>query len=311
MNQTTAVPVTAMFLAILAGGLFLLPTQTGQNNASATESMQTARGSIGSVQLDAAGNAGWVQTGIWVIRMSPPSTGSEQPTVNLIARFVMVKPDGTAMHVHKIYNFSAAEMSEEGNSTTVVNGTATVTMSSGPVSGVPVTIKVSNNAVIGFWIGPEKVDAHFGSTPVYGTVSTNSQEVMKDIRTLMQGMDGSQIPAPSNNNNNNNNNTTTNTISLNATEVDEVYRWASDEGINPSLKLVANANNVIRIQNPTDEEHELVFEANGEEVATSGDIEPNESGELAYTPEMTGTFEYHCEYHPDTMKGTFEVAAAP
>jgi plastocyanin len=28
---------------------------------------------------------------------------------------------------------------------------------------------------------------------------------------------------------------------------------------------------------------------------------------VSFTPNMTGTLEYHCEYHPDTMKGTILV----
>jgi plastocyanin len=45
----------------------------------------------------------------------------------------------------------------------------------------------------------------------------------------------------------------------------------------------------------------------GNEVATSGDIEPNSSGELSFRPNMTGTLQYHCEYHPATMRGIIEV----
>ena len=45
----------------------------------------------------------------------------------------------------------------------------------------------------------------------------------------------------------------------------------------------------------------------GNELATSRDIEPNGSGELSFRPNMTGTFQYHCEYHPATMKGIIEV----
>lgn len=38
-----------------------------------------------------------------------------------------------------------------------------------------------------------------------------------------------------------------------------------------------------------------------EEVASSGDIARSSSGQLSFIPNMTGTFEYYCEYHPDTM----------
>jgi plastocyanin len=171
-------------------------------------------------------------------------------------------------------------------------------MKDGPVSDVPVTIKVFNNAVIGFWIGPDKVDGHFGTSPVYGVLSTNSQAMMKEMHSLMQGMDSSMGSSQNN------------TINMSAKEVDEVYRWSTDAGINPTLKLVANANNVIQIQNPTDEKHELVIESDDTELASSGDIGPDSSGQLTFKPTMTGTLEYHCEYHPDTMKGSIEVTAS-
>lgn len=103
---------------------------------------------------------------------------------------------------------------------------------------------------------------------------------------------------------------TTSPIKMSAKEVDETYRWlTSDGGNNPTLKMTANADNTVQIANPTDAKHELVIESNGKELASSGDIAPNGSGQLSFKPTAAGTFEYHCEYHPDTMKGTIEVAA--
>ena len=56
------------------------------------------------------------------------------------------------------------------------------------------------------------------------------------------------------------------------------------------LKLVTNANNIIQIQNPSDEEHELVIESNRTELASSGDNNPGTSGQLTFKPTMTGIF---------------------
>jgi uncharacterized protein YndB with AHSA1/START domain len=299
MNAKATVATMIIAITVIAGAVLAFPLQSGFHIALASDAstamgeMHLAKGQIGSVQSGATGQPEWIQTGIWVLKMNT-STDSEHPAAKLIARFEMVKPDGTAMHVHKIYNFESSSMTQEGNSTNVLTGTATVTMKNGPVSDVPVTIKVFNNAVIGLWIGPDKVDGHFGTGPVYGTVSTNSKAVMEDLHSMMQGK-GSTDGAGAN------------TIKMSATEVNEVYRWSSDDGINPTLKLLSNTNNVIRIQNPTDEVHELVIESDDKELATSGDIHAESSGQLVFKPTMTGTFEYHCEYHPDTMKGTVEV----
>ncbi len=101
-----------------------------------------------------------------------------------------------------------------------------------------------------------------------------------------------------------------NILQLGIIEQQEVYRWSDSGGsINPTLKLTVNADNIIQIQNPTDEEHEMVIESqSGNELATSGDIEPNSSAELMFRPNITGTLQYYCEYHPATMKGLVELA---
>jgi plastocyanin len=180
-------------------------------------------------------------------------------------------------------------------------------MKDGPVSGVPITIKVFNNAVIGFWIGPDKVSNHFGTGPVFGTLSANTRAMVKEMHSLMQGMNGKNVQGSMNNASQNNSMPNATTVKMSAKEVGEVYRWSTDAGINPTLKMIANINNTIQIQNPTDEKHELVIESNGTELASSGDILAGKSGQLNFNANMTGTFEYHCEYHPDTMKGILQV----
>jgi hypothetical protein len=98
-------------------------------------------------------------------------------------------------------------------------------------------------------------------------------------------------------------------IDLSATEEDEIYRWSGSDGINPTLTILANTENEIQIKNPTDVKHEFVIESNGKEVAASGDISAEGSGKLTITPSVAGTWEYHCEYHPTTMKGTIRIVS--
>ncbi len=101
----------------------------------------------------------------------------------------------------------------------------------------------------------------------------------------------------------------TNSISLSVKNVGGDYKWTNaTSGVeNPELNLKANDNNTIQIQNPTDTKHELVIESQGKEVATSGDIAPGTSGEASFKPNGTGVFSYHCQYHPDTMKGSIKL----
>jgi hypothetical protein len=118
---------------------------------------------------------------------------------------------------------------------------------------------------------------------------------------------------------NNTTNTTTvtpteNTIKVNATEKNEVYRWQINGQINPDLRLTANTPYTFTVQNPTDTKHELIIaDSQGKELATTGDLQAGSSGQLTFKPNMTSSNDennmlgYHCEYHPDLMKGSIQI----
>ncbi len=152
------------------------------------------RGQISNVQLDSDGNPNWIQSGIWVMRVTPASNDSDLPRAHLIVRTAMVGTDGTAMHSHTISSFVVTGFSAEGNTTQVFEGTATVAMRDGPVSDVPVTIKIFNHAVIGIWIGPDMVDSHFGEGPVYGTLSAPARMIAENMREGMMMGDRMMMP---------------------------------------------------------------------------------------------------------------------
>src|SRR5919205_3961823 len=139
------------------------------------------------------------------------------------------------------------------------------------------------------WQGDSMHIAHIAKA-LYGQSPVNSQR--SDARTA-----ASSSP---------------NTIQLSVKEESEdAYRWASssDGTINPTLKVSQNTANIIKIQNPTDTKHELIIEAGAGRQTSSGDIKPDSSGQLSFKPTMTGTFAYHCAYHPTTMKGTIQVTS--
>jgi hypothetical protein len=118
-----------------------------------------------------------------------------------------------------------------------------------------------------------------------------------------------------------NNSTTTVTpsentiIKVNATERNEVYRWQINGQINPDLRLTANTAYTFTVQNPTDTKHELIIaDSQGKELDTTGDLQPSSSGQLTFKPNMTSSsgggnnmLGYHCEYHPDLMKGAIQI----
>jgi plastocyanin len=100
----------------------------------------------------------------------------------------------------------------------------------------------------------------------------------------------------------------TGAIQLSAKEASGDYRWinAANGAINPTMNFAVNTNKIIQIQNPTDTKHQLIIDVNGKQL-TSGDIASDNSGLLSFKPGVTGAFQYHCLYHPTTMKGIFQV----
>src|ERR687891_2964985 len=102
---------------------------------------------------------------------------------------------------------------------------------------------------------------------------------------------------------------TDNSVQVNATETNEVYRWQINGQTNPDLRLLANTAYTFTVQNPTDATHELrIADSQGKDLATSGDIQPDGSGMLNFKTSSGGDmFRYYCEYHPDLMKGAIQI----
>ena len=104
-----------------------------------------------------------------------------------------------------------------------------------------------------------------------------------------------------------------NTIILDPAEMgEEQYRWINNIGEeNPALNVTLNSTYTIKMDNPTDEEHELIItsdsDGNINEIAKGPEIEPGEDGEFEFTATQIGELGYHCEYHPDQMNGTITV----
>ena len=93
----------------------------------------------------------------------------------------------------------------------------------------------------------------------------------------------------------------------------ETYRWVDSTGAqNPDLNIISNTEYTIKIDNPTDEEHELIIDSesagNTSEIAESGDIEPGKNVEFNFKADQVGELGYHCKYHPDMMNGTINVS---
>jgi hypothetical protein len=152
-----------------------------------------AFGTIASLQSDENGNPTWIVSGVWKGSLSmgnktqsgeanqttsittttanaTAATTGSLPNAIFNSKFNMVMTNGSAKHDHEIYNFKLTSMSNPNNTTSVFNGTATITMKQGPVENIPVSIKRIDNNVISIWVDPTKVNNHFGNTPIFGTI---------------------------------------------------------------------------------------------------------------------------------------------
>jgi hypothetical protein len=101
-------------------------------------------------------------------------------------------------------------------------------------------------------------------------------------------------------------------IILNSSEINGTYRWVNSlGGINPTLDITKCNTYQIKINNPTDEEHELIIETEkNSKVGGSAHIEPGKNTEFEFKGIKTGELNYYCEYHPETMSGTIKVSEA-
>jgi hypothetical protein len=147
-----------------------------------------AFGTISSLQNDENGNPTWIVSGLWKGSLSMDNKtqggGGNQsttttttttetgglPNATFYSKVNMVMTNGSALHDHEIYDFRLTDMTMPNNSTTVYNGTATITMREGPVPNVPVSIRTMDNNVISIWADPTKINNHFGNTAIFGII---------------------------------------------------------------------------------------------------------------------------------------------
>jgi|SRR5215216_823827 hypothetical protein len=150
-----------------------------------------AFGTISSLQNDENGNPTWIVSGLWEGRLlmdnktqgevanqttstatatNATAATDSLPNAAFNSKFNMVMTNGSAKHDHEIYNFKLLNMSNPNNTTSVFNGTATITMKDGPVDDISISVKRIDNNVISIWTDPTKINNHFGNTPIFGTI---------------------------------------------------------------------------------------------------------------------------------------------
>ena len=122
-------------------------------------------GTIASLQNGKNGPE-WILSGGWGFR----NINSSSPAFT--ATFNMVMLNGSAPHKHSITDFKMSGSPIKNGIATTYNGTATISLKKGPVSDVPISIKLIGPRAMSLWIDPSKTEGHFGNTPIYGVQYT-------------------------------------------------------------------------------------------------------------------------------------------
>lgn len=140
-----------------------------------------AFGPISSIQNGQDGKPAWILSGHWVTNIINKTKESFNQTnpAKFDVWINMVMLNGSAMHKHRISNFTLTDASTQ-DTTSTYKGTVTITMKDGPVADVPVEIKVMDNSAISISLDGAKTNNHFGDTPIYGTIMTK-----QDMASMM------------------------------------------------------------------------------------------------------------------------------
>jgi hypothetical protein len=152
-----------------------------------------AGGVFTSLQVD-TNNKTWITTGNWDLNSDPSRANLSDSSVHFNATILSKGTDNSGRHEHKISEFKLLNRSfssgSEG-SEFVFNGTGSVETEVGLYTDVPISIKMTDRdpAIISIdtqtneikpeWIAgggtigvliDERVEDHFGNTPIYGDV---------------------------------------------------------------------------------------------------------------------------------------------
>ncbi|MFY9871896.1 MAG: hypothetical protein WAK17_19465 [Candidatus Nitrosopolaris sp.] len=152
-------------IMIVVAAVIVMMTSASVASMASAQQMQTSGskfGTIASLQNGKNGKPEWIVSGGWEFK----NINSSSPAFN--ATFNMVMLNGNAPHKHTITDFKMTGSPTKTGIATTYNGTATISLKKGPVSDVPISIKLMGPRAMSLWIDPTKTEGHFGDTPIYG-----------------------------------------------------------------------------------------------------------------------------------------------
>ncbi len=170
-------PIYLFAALVIVGGAMTTTLSISVSAASYSGIWQNHKGwtfgPIASIQNNKEGKPAWVLSGHWITNIinSTKDSFNQTKPAKFDAWIDMVMLNGSAMHKHRISNFSMTDATTQ-DKTATYKGTVTITMKDGSVREVPVEIKVMDNHDLTISLDAAKTNNHFGDTPIYGTILT-------------------------------------------------------------------------------------------------------------------------------------------
>ena len=157
--------------------------------------IENAGGEFASLQTDNDSKT-WITSGRWSL-ISIPSNSSQSnlSKVSFNATIDMVGTDNREKHQHELSDFKLVNrsiVSSDEGSVITLNGTSSIETDVGQHTDIPISVKILDNApitlamntesdlintkwipeggIISLWVDEDRLDDHFGHSPVYGGV---------------------------------------------------------------------------------------------------------------------------------------------
>jgi len=102
-----------------------------------------------------------------------------------------------------------------------------------------------------------------------------------------------------------------NIVDLKVAERNNNFVWTSVNGqVNPTLNLKSGIDYTIQVESMDNNiTHQLIIQnESGKQLTKSDEISNGQTDDFTFTFKDIGKYQYHCEYHPETMHGNIVVS---
>ena len=102
-----------------------------------------------------------------------------------------------------------------------------------------------------------------------------------------------------------------NIVDLKVSERNNNFVWTSVNGqVNPTLNLKSGTDYTIQVESMDNNiTHQLIIQnESGKQLTKSDEISNGQTDDFTFTFRDIGKYQYHCQYHPETMHGNIVVS---